>query len=295
MTTGSNGDGRKRSGAGTRPRVVIAGGGIAGLAAAQVLADARFEVTVVEKAESCGGRCSSYFDEELGHTVEHGIHGVFPRYRNLRALFREAGIADGIFTDEDHGVAGPGRTMWSTELAKARGPAPFFLQAMVPPGVLRLRDYVTSLPILMRAYAAAAKGGGAFDANTFGAVLRSSGVSGRMADLLLVPYARNLAYARTDEISAGVALKALAYYVLENADDVKAEWIDGGMVPLVFDPWQHFLAARGVRFVMGRPVQSVMFDQDRFVAFGTRASISNRELGTGSKLLMRQLGAATLG
>jgi carotenoid phi-ring synthase / carotenoid chi-ring synthase len=279
-----------------RRRVVIAGAGIAGLTAAHVLADAGFEVTVLEKASNVGGRCTSYVDAELGHTIEHGIHGVFPRYENLRRLWHEAGIDDSVFTrTRTTGVAGPNRTMRSTELAKARGIAPLFLTAMVPRGVLRLRDYVFSLLVLMRTYAARGTSSPDLDDETFASLMRRAGVSGRMANLLLVPYLKNLAYARGDEVSARVATEALNYYVLEDADDVKAQWIDGGMVPLVLEPWKTSLEKRGVRFRLSRPVASIVFDGARFVALATRAMVSDAELGETPRLFMRKLGARYLG
>ena len=278
-------------------RVVIAGAGIAGLAAAHVLADAGFAVTILEKSAGVGGRCTSYVDPELGHTVEHGIHGMFPRYHNLRSLWTDAGIGEDVYSRTlTTGVPGPGKTMHGTELAKARGPAPLYLTTMVPDGVLRLRDYAFSLPVLMRTYAARGSTRPDLDDQTFASLLRESGVPGRMASLLLVPYLKNLAYARGDEVSARVATEALNYYVLEDADDVKAQWFDGGMVPLVLEPWRKALEAKGVVFKLGKPVQSIVFGDDgRFLALATRAMVTDRELGDAPKLFTRQLGAKYLG
>lgn len=291
MADGGGGGGGGASGGGARTRVVVAGAGVAGLAAAHVLADAGLDVTVLEKAGVPGGRCLSYVDEALGHTVEHGIHGIFPRYANLIALFRDAKIPREVFRrTKTTGLAGPDGTMRATELADARGPAPFFLTRMVPKGVLRLRDYALALPLLARAYALAEEGPDVPTDTTFAALLAGSGVTSRMAKLLLLPYVRNLAYARGDEVSAQFAAEALSYYVLEHADAVKAEWVDGGMVPLVFQPWQKALEAKGVRFRFDKPITSVVLEGDRFTAFATRAVITERELGDRERLLTTQLG-----
>ncbi|MDB4994666.1 MAG: hypothetical protein JWM74_2098 [Myxococcaceae bacterium] len=278
-------------------RVVIAGAGIAGLAAAHVLVDAGFQVTVLEKASTVGGRCASYVDPELGHTVEHGIHGVFPRYENLRALWRESGIDETkvLTRTKTTGVPGPDHTMHSTELAKAHGAPPLFLTAMVPPGVLRLRDYAFSLLVLMRTYAARKEAGIELDTETFASLMRTAGVPGRMANLLLVPYVKNLTYARGDEVSARLAAEALNYYVLEDADDVKAQWIDGGMIPLLLEPWRKSLEERGVRFQLGVPVESIVFAGDKVIALATRAMVTDRELGNAPRVFMRQLGKRHLG
>ncbi len=55
-------------------RVHVVGGGLAGLAAALELAEAGRPVTVYEGAPSCGGRCRSYFDRELGCRIDNGNH-----------------------------------------------------------------------------------------------------------------------------------------------------------------------------------------------------------------------------
>lgn len=279
-------------------RVVIAGAGIGGMAAAHVLAEAGFAVTVLEKADEVGGRCASYVDPELGHTVEHGIHGVFPRYANLRGLWTEAGIElEKVLTrTKTTGVPGRGRRMHATELAKANGPAPFFLLGMLPAGVMRLRDFAFSLPVLMRTYAARREAGEDLDAETFASLMRDAGVPARMAELLLVPYLKNLSYARGDEVSAYVATEALNYYVLEDADDVKAQWIDGGMIPVLLAPWRKYLESKGVVFRTGTPVASIVFDEERrFVAFATRAMVLDRELPPNPALMMKTLGDKRVG
>lgn len=273
------------------PRVVIAGAGVAGLSAAQVLVDAGVQVTVLEKSDAVGGKCFSYVDDTLGHTIEHGIHGVFPRYLNLKGLWSDAGIDPGVFSGTTTtGMVGPDGTMHSTQLAKVKGPAPLFLMRMAPRGVLRLRDHLFSLRFLVSTYAARWADDGALDQSTFGAFLRRTGVSARMRSLLLVPYVRNLSYARGDEVSARAATDALNYYVVEDADAVKARFIDGGPSARIFQPWQKDLQRRGVRFVFRQPIESVVMDGAKFVGFGTRAVIRDAELGTQTRLWTRQLG-----
>jgi isorenieratene synthase len=278
-----------------RPRVVIAGGGIAGLAAAHVLVDAGVAVTVIEKGTSVGGRCFSYVDSDVGFTVEHGIHGVFPRYTNLRKLWADAGIGDAIFSSTaTTGMAGADGQMHVTELAKVKGPAPFFLLSMTPRGVLRWRDYLFAARFLVRTYASGAHGDPALDQTTFAAMLAGAGVSSRMADLLLVPYVKNLSYTRADQTSAGVAAAALDYYVVEHADDVKARFFDGGPSALVFEPWRKWLEGRGVTFMFGAPVQQIVVQGGKFSAMSTEAVIRDVDLGPSPRVWTQQVGTQYL-
>ncbi len=55
-------------------RVHVIGAGLAGLAAALSLAEAGRPVTVHEAGPGAGGRCRSYFDRELGLTIDNGNH-----------------------------------------------------------------------------------------------------------------------------------------------------------------------------------------------------------------------------
>src|SRR5271165_1650998 len=54
--------------------VHVIGAGLAGLSAAVALCQAGQTVTVVEAGPAAGGRCRSYFDRELGLTIDNGNH-----------------------------------------------------------------------------------------------------------------------------------------------------------------------------------------------------------------------------
>ncbi|MFK5645798.1 FAD-dependent oxidoreductase [Ornithinimicrobium sp. LYQ121] len=73
-----------------RPRhVVVVGGGIAGLAAAAVLAERGARVTLVEACEQLGGRVRAWPTDD-GRTMSRGFHAFFRQYYTLRALLRRA-------------------------------------------------------------------------------------------------------------------------------------------------------------------------------------------------------------
>jgi isorenieratene synthase len=75
---------------GTR-RVVVVGGGIAGVAAATALAERGVRVTLLERERFLGGRAGAWTDRlETGESfeMERGFHAFFRQYYNLRALMR---------------------------------------------------------------------------------------------------------------------------------------------------------------------------------------------------------------
>lgn len=73
-------------------KVVVVGGGIAGMAAAVGLAERGVAVTLVERHLQLGGRVRSWPVTHDGDTVtmSRGFHAFFRQYYNLRALLRRA-------------------------------------------------------------------------------------------------------------------------------------------------------------------------------------------------------------
>lgn len=74
----------------TRPRVVIVGGGIAGLTAATGLAERGIAVEVIEREAYLGGRVGGWTEHHDGSdlAMNRGFHAFFRQYYNLRALLR---------------------------------------------------------------------------------------------------------------------------------------------------------------------------------------------------------------
>lgn len=66
--------------------VVVLGGGLAGLSAAQRFAEAGWEVTVVEAESQVGGLASSYTRE--GYTFDHGPHRLYSSLESLNEHFK---------------------------------------------------------------------------------------------------------------------------------------------------------------------------------------------------------------
>ena len=80
-----------------RKRVMIVGGGIAGLAAAEALARTHpslFEVSVQEAKRVTGGRAGSFTDSQTGEAVDYCRHVAMGCCTNLLALLGRVGLAE---------------------------------------------------------------------------------------------------------------------------------------------------------------------------------------------------------
>jgi squalene-associated FAD-dependent desaturase len=114
-----------------QPTVAVAGGGLAGLAAACALSNAGFRVTLFEKRPFLGGRASSWEHPGTGEVVDNCQHVLFRVCTNLLEFYDRIGAADQIrWYDEMTFIEPGGRTsvMKSSPLPAPLHTAPSFLQ-----------------------------------------------------------------------------------------------------------------------------------------------------------------------
>jgi squalene-associated FAD-dependent desaturase len=115
----------------TQRSVAIAGGGLAGLAAACALADSGFRVTLFERRPYLGGRASSYEHPGTGEVVDNCQHVLFRVCTNLVEFYRRIGVQDKIrWYDEMTFIEPGGRTsvMRAVPLPAPLHTAPSFLR-----------------------------------------------------------------------------------------------------------------------------------------------------------------------
>ncbi len=90
-----------------RPRVVIVGGGLAGLAAAAALLAAGLEVTILEGRRRAGGRAASFEDPVSGGLVDACQHVSMGCCTNFLDLCSRAGIDHSLRRDRTLWFIGP--------------------------------------------------------------------------------------------------------------------------------------------------------------------------------------------
>jgi squalene-associated FAD-dependent desaturase len=115
----------------TQPTVAVAGGGLAGLAAACALSNAGFRVTLFEKRPFLGGRASSWEHPGTGEVVDNCQHVLFRVCTNLMEFYERIGVAGQIsWYDEMTFIEPGGRTsvMKSSPLPAPLHTAPSFLR-----------------------------------------------------------------------------------------------------------------------------------------------------------------------
>jgi isorenieratene synthase len=259
-----------RVGGGAAPRVqgdvhvAVVGGGLAGMSAAATLAERGFRVTLYERASALGGKLSGWPITVDGRSVpmEHGFHGFFSQYYNLRSLLRAAG-ADRDFVAQD---AYPilFRSAPPEGFGSSRLPFPVNLLEVLGrsdgidlldvagdrPGML---DLLTYDPV--RTFA---KWDGV-DVETF---IREGRLEGGFADVVLRPFAQASMNA-LGQFSAAECIRFFHFYMLGNPEGLGFDALGRGVHESVLAPLEAHLTALGVTIRTNAEVRRVVVERGR--------------------------------
>src|SRR5438034_9250081 len=77
-------------------RVIVIGGGLAGMAAAVALESAGMNVTLLEARKSLGGRAGSFEDPQTGELLDNCQHALLGCCTNLIDFYKRIGASDRI-------------------------------------------------------------------------------------------------------------------------------------------------------------------------------------------------------
>jgi len=82
-------------------KVIIIGGGFAGLSAAAELSSAGFHVTLIEQRRFLGGRAYSFLDKNTGLELDNGQHILMGCYENTFRFLEKIGVTDKLYFQKD--------------------------------------------------------------------------------------------------------------------------------------------------------------------------------------------------
>jgi len=115
--------------------VAVIGGGVAGLAAAQALADSGYKVRLIERRPYVGGRASSYEHPGTGEIIDNCQHLLFGCCTNLIDLYRRIGALDKLRWFDDITMIEPGGRR------SVLGPSPLPAPLHASPGFLKAHAF----------------------------------------------------------------------------------------------------------------------------------------------------------
>ena len=243
-----------------KKRVVVVGGGLAGLSTAIELAERGFDVELFESGSDCGGRAGGY-DARVGgeaHRLDHGFHGFFFQYYNLRDLLaRTTDRADFLPVDA-YPVAPKGHAV---DVFHANTlPFPFnLLNVMVDSKNLD--------------FASAASGGVGqvvemlsydpietferLDGTDFASWAKSVKIPDSLYQCLFEPYVRTM-FVRPDEVSAAEIMQLFHSYFIANPEGMGMDVLRRPFLEALIEPLVAHLQSLGGRVRTSAPVHALV-------------------------------------
>ncbi|MEM7447399.1 MAG: FAD-dependent oxidoreductase [Myxococcota bacterium] len=254
-------------------RIAIIGGGLAGLAAATVLAERGVEVEVFEKEEVLGGRLGAWKDELKDGTqfsMERGFHAFFRQYYNLRALMRRFNGEESLVPMQDYPLIAPGGMTQSFSGIPKQTPFNF-LSLMWRTPTLTLRD-------LLRIRSDRALAMLQFDPETTYARFDHMSARDYLDGLRFPPDARRMLFDvfshsffnPEPHYSAAELLAMFHFYFVGNPEGLVFDVLDKPFDRAIFGPLQRYLEALNVQIRAGETVQQLEKTQSGFQAVTTR-------------------------
>ncbi|MDO5533365.1 MAG: FAD-dependent oxidoreductase [Propionibacteriaceae bacterium] len=238
-------------------RVVVVGGGIAGLSAATILAERGVTVTVLEASERLGGRVAAWPLED-GRTMSRGFHAFFRQYYNLRSILRRSDPALArLVAVEDYPLQRPDGLRDSfSSIPKT---PPFSVMGFVAQspsftlGSLAKVNVPAALELLRvrfpETYAR-------YDGESAAAFLDRLRFPATARDLALEVFARSF-FADPDEFAAGELVAMFHTYFMGSAEGLLFDVPDDDYDTALWAPLGEHLARLGVDVRIGVRVTSV--------------------------------------
>ena len=266
---------------------MVIGGGIAGVAAATVLAERGIATTVLERAPALGGRAGAApLRLATGETVqmERGFHAFFRQYYNLRSLLRRISPGlDFLVPLDDYPVLGPRGARQS--LADIPRTPPWNVVA------LTRRTPELTLPALARVGVREALSMLAFDSDRTYRRHDHRSATEYLDALRFPPAARRMlfdVFAHSffnpeGGMSAAELLMMFHFYFTGSREGLIFDVARAPFSTAIWQPLQRYLANLGVRVATGTAACGIRRERERWVVQCTGAQRGSR---TGDTLVL---------
>ena len=231
--------------------VHVVGAGLSGLACALRLSLAGVRVTVYEAAGHAGGRCRSFFDENLGCTIDNGSHMMLGANRATRRYLADGGSEDAVTEIAPAAfpfVDVPSGERW--RVAPGPGPIPFWL-------LDRDRRVAGSA---LADYFGIARLAFAGPGDT---VSDRVGSAGRLYERFWQPLCRAVLNTDASEGSARLLWRMIGDTFLRGEKACRPFFFGKGLSAALVDPVLKTLADKGAAIRFHARLRAIVFDDDR--------------------------------
>ncbi|WP_181783884.1 FAD-dependent oxidoreductase, partial [Pseudonocardia pini] len=242
-------------------RAVVVGAGVAGVSAAVVLAERGVEVTVLEAADTLGGRLGAWpetLPDGTEQVVEHGFHAFFRHYYTWRSILRRI--------DPDLGFLAPvggypviSRSWPDEDLSGLPAAPPLNLLALLARSPsLGVRDMKAADPEAGMALMSYDRvGTAALDGESAAAFLKRMAMPERAQQMLFEAFARSF-FCDQDGLSAAELVAMFHYYFLGNPEGIGFDAPTTDHLTAIWAPLRLLLEARGATVRTGAAVRRLV-------------------------------------
>lgn len=266
------------------PKVVIAGGGLAGLTAAKTLADAGARVELLEQRSVLGGKISAWKDQD-GDWIESGLHVFFGAYREIFELMRELGIYHHILWKEHvltYTLDGGERFAFDTWNL----PAPLHLiPAIVGNRYFSLKEKLLLAKAMPEMVYSKPDYYARQDSLTYHQWHLQAGISERMLEKMFLPMSLALKFLPPKEISAKIVLDVSGIFLREDKASMMG-FLDGSPQEKLTGPLANYIEARGGILRLNTPVRKLHLTQERDDPAIAGVEIENGEVVKGDYYIL---------
>jgi isorenieratene synthase len=244
----------------TRPRAVVVGAGIAGLAAATGLAERGIRVDIVEREHYLGGRVGGWTEQHDGAqwAINRGFHAFFRQYYNLRALLRRIDPRLSMLTavDDYPLIDGAGRR--DSFRGLPRTPPWNALAFALRSPTFRLRDLArinarAAAPLVAVSVPDIYRRLDHLDAATF---LKAINFPDAARHLAFEVFSRSF-FADPGQLSAAELATMFHIYFLGSSEGLIFDVANANFDTALWVPLQRYLSEQGARFRLGTSVTSI--------------------------------------
>ena len=257
-------------------KVIILGGGLAGLSAARRLLEHGYDITLVEKRPFLGGRAFSFRDGQEGVEVDNGQHVFLGCCTYYRDFLEAIGSADKAYLQKSLRVEvvadGKSGVLYST---------PFLGRLHLLPSFIRyphlgLKDKLLALYGLLRVKLTDRSNRSAhLDEESGYQWLRRHRQTDRaianLWNLFILPTLND----DVRDVSADMALMVFQEALLKRPEDATIGLSRVGLTSLNGEPADQFIRDRGGELILGKAVKSIRVEDD---------GVSGVELSDGTAL-----------
>ncbi len=241
-------------------RVVIVGGGMAGLACAADLAEAGVKVTVLEKRPVAGGKVSSWNDQD-GDPIESGLHIFFGCYKKLFPFLKRVGAYQHINWKE-HTILVAQANGKTHRLHFPNIPAPFSgIVAFSWNKLFTLSEKLTNIPGLFVVYVRGLGYNKKLDRFSYAQWHKRRWMQQSVVDKLWNAISLSTGFIGADEMSAR-PMTTVFHYFARSTNASKLGFLNGTPERQIFEPIRHYLEERGGEILLNQKVKEVVVGED---------------------------------